>query len=1031
MEQSAAALALRRGAAEVARREPRRECPRRPRAAAAAAAAGLAGLAGYLWYSRPLLPRGGLANAAALASADTEELWTHSEVETYGDSWGRQPAAPPAGTAPSGPAEAEQRIQAELQAADSSCLRSLAVRGVAASFGSLSAEIDVKIKPQAERIDKHRQDIAAINETTAKLEADNSQMRAQVRAMQATLAQVDELGRSDDTDMLRIASWVVTQSHLLEGMAAWLEAAGIQRDQIKINKHEPTKMFHVYVPEGVEGKTRALALAKHPKLLEIQTKKLLGLCQKAKEGDWRMQRNIGMVHGFHMTLQNLINRIVYNYKVYFSGTDVVGAGGAATFIPIVDYIVLKQVSNKQIWINLAACDLETVSVRAKWQMTWLRTVWRRDRRLACRLGADATTGAQHLIISDREVQPRGDATSEVEVLACNEASDRARRLATAGLQHPAARRPTLHGTGGDLSRPQVEEGVEVGSHVICRLKTGWVNNAYVYGRVTRLDPIEVLGCEGRTLPVENLAWVMLSQDLDDGWLAPYDLGWQKPGRYVLMQLLTREWVSARISSWHKAQPIRTGRLMLQLEGVPSLEEVCIEDDVALLLVPHDDCQEEFGHAQPQRGGWLSDHINAAFELDTPSQGETQAEAEHKQRLRWVETSRTDGQYPIRSVWVHPSIKGGALNEFARRSRQKKAESPGDIKPEVVMLLGPPAAGKSSISRLKADQLSKDLVKTAQSLQYREEVNNDNLTDCMPGFSDEYKHVLSIKAKQKTGKSLWKKATTGVKVGKVGDRKPNSNSAAMWQWLKISIEEESVGGAVGAAVADLPRVPPRARSRLPRAGHHQGHRDRRPRAPRVLLLVHGGQGDGACHDDSGPGPLGDEAHRAQAAPLPRLLALHLAGEARFDRQAGRARKEQEEGKLLGGNLTSNLVDIHYHAQQAETNITKLLGCLRKGVRATDSSSSSSDEEGCCSKGERASSKEVAEGVRQKTHVKVDHFLVIDNEGKEPKVLIDFSSESGSIDVENIKRELKAAVEKAATSSRLFEKEWDAFDPYLFR
>jgi len=160
--------------------------------------------------------------------------------------------------------------------------------------------------------------------------------------------------------------------------------------------------------------------------------------------------------------------------------------------------------------------------------------------------------------------------------------------------------------------------------------------------------------------------------------------------------------------------------------------------------------------------------------------------------------------------------------------------------------------------------------------------------------------------------------------------------------------------------------------------------------------------------------------------------YTSQEARFDRQAGRARKEQEEGKLLGGNLTSNLVDIHYHAQQAETNITKLLNCLSKGVKATDSSSSSSDDETA----ETAGSKEIKGSVgskngEERTHVKVDHFLVIDNEGKEPKVLMDFSSETGDIDDENIKRELKVVVEKAVTNSRLFEKEWDAFDPYLFR
>jgi hypothetical protein len=632
------------------------------------------------------------------------------------------------------------------------------------------------------------------------------------------------------------------------------------------------------------------------------------------------------------------------------------------------------------------------------------------------------------------------------------ASPRAKRLSVSGLPHPTIKRETSYNEHTDLTGPQVEEGVRVGDHVVCRLRDGWIGSTrYSYGQVTRMNPIEVLGCDGRTHPVENLTWVMLSTD--DGWLLPHDLGWQEPGRYVLLQLLSREWISAKVSPLHAVQPIRAGRLILKLEGLASMPEVCIEEDVALLFVPHDDCQEEFGHAQPHRGGWLSEHINMAFRLDEPASGETQEQAEHRQRLRWVQSSRTDGQYPIRSVWVHPQMKGGALNEFARRARQKMAESPVTMRKEAVMLFGPPAAGKSSIGRLRADQLTHGLVRTAQSLKYREEVNNDNLTDCMPGFPEEYKHVLAIKdgGKKRTAKQLWKKAMVGIKAGKVGIRNSKTDFAAKWLWLQMMREENLSAelwalqwltylvyhhGPVRDSLAlDIIKVTVSDAHELPvfysscMAGKAMG------RAMMILDLA---------HSDTKP---------IKHKKLPfRGFWPYTSQEARFERQEGRANKEKQEGKLLGGNLTSNLVDIHYHAQQAESNIIKLLGCLQKGVRATDSSSSSGEEERALCPGpapesprkgrwsfrqpspreggQRASEEPKAE-KQQKTHVKVDHFLVIDNEGEEPEVLLDYASEEGAIDDEKIKRELQGVVEEAVTSSQLFDKEWDAFDPYVFR
>ncbi|CAK0850878.1 unnamed protein product [Prorocentrum cordatum] len=544
---------------------------------------------------------------------------------------------------------------------------------------------------------------------------------------------------------------------------------------------------------------------------------------------------------------------------------------------------------------------------------------------------------------------------------------------------------------------------------------------------------------------------------DDGWLLPHDLGWQEPGRYVLLQLLNREWISAKVSPLHAVQPIKTGRLMLKLEGLPSLEEVCVEEDVALLLVPHDDCQEEFGHAPPNRGGWLSEHISMAFQLEEPADGETQEQAEHRQRLRWVQSSRTDGQYPIRSVWVHPQMKGGALNEFARRARQKMAESPVAMRREAVMLFGPPAAGKSSIGRLRADQLAHGLVRTAQSLKYREEVNNDNLTDCMPGFPEEYKHVLSIKdgRKERSPKQLWKKAMVGIKAGQVGIRDSGTDFASKWLWLQMMRQENLSAelwalqwltylvyhhGPVRDSLAlDIIKVTVVDAHELPvfysscMAGKAMG------RAMMILDLA---------HSDTKP-------IRHKRLPF-RGFWPYTSQEARFERQEGRASLERKEGKLLGGNLTSNLVDIHYHAQQAESNIIKLLGCLQRGVRATDSSSSSGEEAraDCAQeespkrhrwslqsavpsprKGGGRPSEEAPGGRsssgQQRTHVKVDHFLVIDNEGEEPEVLLDYASEEGAVDDEKIRRELQGVVEEAVTSSQLFDKEWDAFDPYVFR
>merc|ERR1712232_1513043 len=78
-------------------------------------------------------------------------------------------------------------------------------------------------------------------------------------------------------------------------------------------------------------------------------------------------------------------------------------------------------------------------------------------------------------------------------------------------------------------------------------------------------------------------------------------------------------------------------------------------------------------------------------------------------------------------------------------------------------------------------------------------------------------------------------------------------------------------------------------------------------------------------------------------------------------------EKSQRKLLGGNADSNLVNLHYHAQQAEANILKMLKCLNSGIQPSDDDS------------EQAA-----------TNASMEHFLMIDNGGGTPKVLFDWAT-----------------------------------------
>merc|ERR1712087_468900 len=80
------------------------------------------------------------------------------------------------------------------------------------------------------------------------------------------------------------------------------------------------------------------------------------------------------------------------------------------------------------------------------------------------------------------------------------------------------------------------------------------------------------------------------------------------------------------------------------------------------------------------------------------------------------------------------------------------------------------------------------------------------------------------------------------------------------------------------------------------------------------------------------------------------------EARDARQKKRHADEKKQHKLLGGNADSNLVNLHYHAQQAETNILKMLKCLRSGIQPSDDDSK-----------------------QEVTNASMEHFLMIDNGG----------------------------------------------------
>eukprot|EP00928_Gymnodinium_smaydae_P030546 TRINITY_DN22685_c0_g7_i1.p1 TRINITY_DN22685_c0_g7~~TRINITY_DN22685_c0_g7_i1.p1 ORF type:complete len:301 (-),score=86.35 TRINITY_DN22685_c0_g7_i1:244-1146(-) len=95
--------------------------------------------------------------------------------------------------------------------------------------------------------------------------------------------------------------------------------------------------------------------------------------------------------------------------------------------------------------------------------------------------------------------------------------------------------------------------------------------------------------------------------------------------------------------------------------------------------------------------------------------------------------------------------------------------------------------------------------------------------------------------------------------------------------------------------------------------------------------------------------------------------YTSQEGRHSRQYGRAEAEKATGKLQGGNVDSNLVNLHFHAQQAESNIVHMLGKLNQGIKPSDD----------------PNAPEVPASGN------VDHFLVIDNDDAEPRLLFDWA------------------------------------------
>jgi len=525
----------------------------------------------------------------------------------------------------------------------------------------------------------------------------------------------------------------------------------------------------------------------------------------------------------------------------------------------------------------------------------------------------------------------------------------------------------------DGGLPRVEGGLTEGSWIVARLANA--NPAqYSYARVEAVSPLRARDTSGRVIQLEDILWAGAAKD--DGWLAPFDEDWKQAGAPIILRLLANdEWVSARVAG-PGASKEGNGDIYLPLEGVEGLAGVKVEEEVGMLFTPHRDCQDTFGTLEPARGGPLVSHLSGAFVREDPSKG--------KIRQRWVLAARKEAQYPMRCVWVHARVKELALGEFVRRCHEKRSQCTAAPRPEVVMLLGPPAAGKSSIQRLPPEEVPEDLRATASALKDREEVNNDNLTDCMPGFEMEFKRALGLEdtcvTDIKEQGTPWSKvrrtarrANTQEKLKAAAEAALQDNRRIDWamQWLTYAmfhhgpIRDSVAWDVIKVTVVDAADLSVYYSSVM--AGKS---------ISRTMKIV--------------------DLAQSLAQPVPhkplRIVGFwpYASQEARNLRQKKRHAAELEQQKLLGGNVDANLVNLHFHAQQAESNILKMLDCLNSGVQPDDED------------GEKVAAKS-----------RIDHFLVIDNDGPKPRVLFDWA------EVDNGSREAELAEDMQVAARMLLE------------
>jgi hypothetical protein len=144
-------------------------------------------------------------------------------------------------------------------------------------------------------------------------------------------------------------------------------------------------------------------------------------------------------------------------------------------------------------------------------------------------------------------------------------------------------------------------------------------------------------------------------------------------------------------------------------------------------------------------------------------------------------------------------------------------------------------------------------------------------------------------------------------------------------------------------------------------------------------------------------------KATTQPVPhcalRIVAFWpwASQEARAVRQTKRHKLEVVGKQLLGGNADSNLVNLHYHAQQAEHNIIELLRRVKV--------------------------------ERLTRNLELDHLLFIDNDRLNPRVLLDFSTLRGTgeqlhmtfgVEIQAAARALVSSVRKFGEASPSLQK-----------